>query len=578
MQPKDIHNEVIRGRADVGLLRKADRLFRNDGAGTFVEVLQNARRAGAKSIAVTIEECRDAVGYCIVAVQDDGEGIQNFQSLVTLGESGWSAETQQVEDPAGMGFYSLCLSGVEVFSRGFYANITPDVFLGKADAEVQQDEECFQGTRLRFTRQSSKEALTAALKRVAKFYPLDVRLNGEALPRYDFLEGAIHREVIDGIEVGFATKFAHNWDPYKDDNWNFYGALIHEPALSFIGMLIDGRKDCLYARFNVIESGRVKLQLPDRRSVIQDDFLKQFEKKARAAAYRCFAMQPQHALPYKDWLEAKELGVPLPEAASLLTSWSASACDPTIEPLFGHEAAAIVRDLTRATLIERDVQHPHTLQGALHSGATLDADLYHERREYRGYFWYDALPRVTQAEVIIDGCSAEDSDLLGGQARASTIDVFVIVRQRGKAEREIRLPAYIHVDSESYNALQFVAVKDSPWDNDELSGPFPLDDFLMWATFCASDDCESDSWETQSYCYEQEIARQLNRYFRGPRATLLALLGRALSFDASALAESLNLSEIRFTRPLPGSHRWGIELIESSRHASGSDDVPTLHG
>jgi hypothetical protein len=562
-----INNEVIRGRAAAGFISKADRLFRNDDAGTFVELLQNARRAGATSIHVTIEECKDTTESCDVTVQDDGAGIQEFQNLVMLGESAWSAETQQVEDPAGMGFFSLCLSGVEVFSRGLYVKITPDVFLGKADAQVHQCEEMFKGTRLRFMRQSTKETLMAALARVAKFYPIEVRLNGDILPRCDFLEGAIYREVIDGIEVGFATDFAHNWGSYRDDNWNFYGALIHEPGPSFIGILDDSVKDkphTLYTRFNVLETGRIRLQLPDRRNVIQGEFLKEFQKKVRAAAYRCFAQQTRHALPYQNWIEAKELGIALQEATCLLTTWSARACDPNIEPVFEHELTGIVSDLSRVMLVERDVQHSHTLRGSLHSGATLDADLYHEKPEFQGYSWYDALPCVIQAEVLIDGCQAEESPLLGGHARASTIDVVVTVAQRGQKERVVRLPAHIHVDSESYNELRFVAVKDSPWDNDQLSGPFSLDAFLMWATFWASDDVESDSWETQQDDYEQEIDQQLNRYFRGPRDTLLAILRSALSRDAGYLADELNLSEIRFRRPLPGEYQWGIELIGST--------------
>src|SRR5205807_5357409 len=91
-----INNAVIRGRTAPGFISKADRLFRNDDAGMFVELLQNARRAGSTSIRVTIEECKGTTESCDVTVQDDGAGIQEFQNLVMLGESAWSAETQQL--------------------------------------------------------------------------------------------------------------------------------------------------------------------------------------------------------------------------------------------------------------------------------------------------------------------------------------------------------------------------------------------------------------------------------------------------------------------------------------------------
>jgi hypothetical protein len=105
--------ETIRGSVNAGILDKAERLFRNDDAGIWTEILQNARRAGASAIDVWIEEAQP--GCCIVTVHDDGRGIGNFQDLLTLGKSGWNTETQVTEDPAGMGFFALCRSEVKLY-------------------------------------------------------------------------------------------------------------------------------------------------------------------------------------------------------------------------------------------------------------------------------------------------------------------------------------------------------------------------------------------------------------------------------------------------------------------------------
>src|ERR1700739_3054316 len=184
-----------------GLLEKADRLFTNDDESVFVELIQNARRAGATSIEVAVEENESEQGST-VTIRDNGEGIADFQNLLTLGGSGWSNDTQAKEDPAGMGFFSLCRSEVEVTSRQQRAKITPAVFSGKAVAEVQQTAEFVAGTRIVFTRTSGKEALTSALNRATEFCPITVSLAGCPLPQHDFLEGALYREMIDGIEVG----------------------------------------------------------------------------------------------------------------------------------------------------------------------------------------------------------------------------------------------------------------------------------------------------------------------------------------------------------------------------------------
>src|SRR5260370_41221534 len=136
---------AIRGKVGAGILNKADRLFRNDDLGTFVEVLQNSRRAAATLVEVGIDEVQGSSARCVVTILDNGTGIRDFEQLLTLGDSGWRTDTQTTEDPAGMGFYSLCLSGVEVYSGNQYTNISPAAFLGKADAIIAVRHEFLRG-------------------------------------------------------------------------------------------------------------------------------------------------------------------------------------------------------------------------------------------------------------------------------------------------------------------------------------------------------------------------------------------------------------------------------------------------
>lgn len=63
----------------------------------------------------------------------------------------------------------------------------------------------------------------------------------------------------------------------------------HFPLISVAG--IDGffppgqvSPALLYARFNVLETSRLKLQLPDRRAIIEDEFLKSFLRKVDSGA------------------------------------------------------------------------------------------------------------------------------------------------------------------------------------------------------------------------------------------------------------------------------------------------------
>ena len=524
-------------------------------------------RAGATSIDLTIKPGEPTEDHCVITVQDNGHGIEDFQSLLTLGTSDWSAETQSAEDPAGMGFFSLCRSLVEVYSGNRFVKLTPAVFLGKAEAHIERGSEFIQGTRLRFTRQSGRDALISALRQVTEFCPTEVRLEGQSLPRHDFLQGARYRELIDGIEVGFGVAFEHAYSYYHDGNWNFYGTRIHHPFDSFTGLLDDNKRSVstIHARFNVLETGRVKLQLPDRRAIIEDEFLREFERKARAAAYRFFQTQSQHVLPFRNWKQAKALGVDLPEAAHLLTSWQAESRDESIEPLFGYPETGIIADLTSVILADRDLPNGHTLDAALHSGANFPGTLYREEAGYVGYEWYDRLPRIADTTVFVDGVGFEEYELpRSGKQRPARIAIDVAIERLKGEGQSLRLPVLIHVDTSEVNQINFVAVKQSPWDNENLDGPFPIVDFLIWATFSASDDFgECDSWATQAENYEEDVKRMVNEYFRGPRATLLGILRNAVQLDASSLAERLGVTEIRFKRDASSRHDWNIELANA---------------
>lgn len=551
---------TIHARVGSGALDKADRLFRNDDTGTFVELLQNSRRAGATVVEVTITEPDPSALSSVVTIHDNGRGIQDFAQLLTLWESGWDQTTKTTEDPAGIGFYSLCRSGVEVSSGSQYSNITPKAFLGKASATVEQRDDCVSGTRLRFIRSGNLATLTSALRKAAEFYPIEVRLNGESLPRHDFLAGALHREVIDGVEIGFSTHFSHDMH-YRDENWNFYGARIHESFHSFAGVVPAAPAEgpqALYVRFNVLETGRIKLQLPDRRNVIQDEFFHQFCRKVRAAAYRWFQRQERHLLSFSEWKDAQDLGVELPEAACQLKTWSNLAHDEFAHAVFDEDRTEYVSDVRRVMIVDDDVANRHTLQGALHSGAKLEYILYRERREFSGYSWYDSLPRLVDIDVIVDGVSTADQQW-NTKARPKKIELALSIERPGEDHEVLKVPAFIHVESDEPGAISFVAVENSPWDNDQLNGSFDMADFLVYATFSYWE--EGDTWETQLDQHSRDVQQLVNEYFRGPRASLVALLNAALTPDIRHLADQLKVCGIRLNRQEPSERSWEPELV-----------------
>src|SRR5262249_32945154 len=148
--------------------------------------------------------------------------------------------------------------------------------------------------------------------------------------------------------------------------------------------------------------------------------------------------------------------------------------------------------------------------------------------------------------VLVDDVPYEDW-CKTERPRPERIDLEITMEQAGSSQ-DVRLPTVIHVDSDSYNELQFVAVRNSHWDNDQLDGPFSVEDFLMAAPFCSSDDIDADSWDTQEQAYRDEVEQVVNEYFRGPRASLRGILRGAITWQASRLADQIGVREIRFKR------------------------------
>ena len=101
------------------LLTKADRLFTGTAEGRIIELLQNARRAGATKVTITNED-----GW--VTVKDNGEGIDDFAKLLDLGGSGWDETCEESEDPAGVGIFCLAPREVTIRSKGKMVTISKD--------------------------------------------------------------------------------------------------------------------------------------------------------------------------------------------------------------------------------------------------------------------------------------------------------------------------------------------------------------------------------------------------------------------------------------------------------------------
>lgn len=142
------------------------------------ELMQNARRAGARRIEIAYDETSG-----MLRVVDDGCGITDFQKLLTFNESGWDKDTCDEERPFGIGF-SKCLYSASrciVASRNRKIDFLTDEALARKPIDVVDiDHHPHTAVELHDVR---LPGLTMHLQQMCSGFPVAVWFNGNELPR-----------------------------------------------------------------------------------------------------------------------------------------------------------------------------------------------------------------------------------------------------------------------------------------------------------------------------------------------------------------------------------------------------------
>ncbi len=217
------------------------------------ELLQNARRAGARRIEVLYDEASR-----ILRVIDDGCGIEDFQKLLTFNESGWDEGTCQEERPFGIGF-SKCLYSASrciVSSRNYKIDFLTEEALDRLPIEVLDIEHHpdtvieLHGVEL--------PGLKTRLTAVCSGFPVPVWFNGIELPRpyaigcLPFLSTNIGQVYVNGTQDG----------RYSGDTLVF---------LQGFGVMRPSSFEAAHVNVVHLDSQRFIARLPDRDKLIDED-------------------------------------------------------------------------------------------------------------------------------------------------------------------------------------------------------------------------------------------------------------------------------------------------------------------
>jgi len=296
--------ETICAKVNPRLLSKADRLFTGTVEGRIIEILQNARRAGATEVRITNKDK-------FVTVEDNGSGIDDFQKLLDLGGSGWDEKLEAGEDPAGVGLFSLAPRKVEIVSGTKKAIIDKDGWTGKL-VEITTISKRMNGTIVKFRDEKPWDMDT--VEKHAVFASIRVIVDGKYCHAMPFCSSEATHYENPGCRIEVAkeiSKYHNDWTT----TWyhgrvlvNFHGQVVqldHWPSKN---------RHSLTILVDISDQTDIRLMLPARTRLVENQAFEQLKAAIEMEYYKYFQKQKTHTLYYEEYLRAKELGIELPEA------------------------------------------------------------------------------------------------------------------------------------------------------------------------------------------------------------------------------------------------------------------------
>lgn len=537
-------------RATVGpkVLSRSPQIFDQKISTVLNELLQNSRRAGATRVHIVVERINDAT--CSVLISDNGCGIDDPSVVLQFGGSGWAKEIDDRERAAGMGIYSLASRGCTISSNGWQAVLTPAVFTGDEEADVLPFDHA-RGTTIAFVADAPENRLRCAVDHAVRYYPIPVTFNGETLTQGDFLAKALHIKETNDVRIGIIA--AQHYDT-SIDYVNFYGQTVYGKPLCTLEYVNRRR---FVAIVDVIKAPDLELVLPDRRGVIENEYLAGLKEIAYIALLEFAGKDPEHQLGFGDYRKAREYGIPIEPPAILLSSWRGKTLngddiDVESKLIPASEGTCVILDtglLNDGCTNALEV----TLHAALYnpeSGADLPFTFVRENKRYEGYPAYDRIPRVTA--ITHRAIYGTDTYLIGPD---DAIPAFVTENVRAdelyidvSIERRASTTTYpIPADTLLFSGAEaevgcviFVVTRD-------FSSVDQLAHYLVDATFSYTQDQDCDSYDTQLEYHKAEARK---------------IAARALLTTEEALVDQLESS----TRDLRYHVRHdGLDAIEITR-------------
>ena len=401
-----------------------------------------------------------------------------------------------------------------------------------------------------FVAEKSLDALRAAAADAARYAPLPVTFDGEELERRDFLHHSIRVERWNGLTLGVRKSSSL---PYSVPDINFHGLTV-DVRLPHVQTL-DG--DIWTVRADVGDCPQLELVLPARKEARGERLSEKASGRGTPGRLPGVGADgsARHAWRSRTTTRAANAGIDLPVPPADLWPWRPSTADVDDWT----RSASLTSVGNDALVVEYDADPPDTqpfYRAARRAGLTHR--LFEPDRRLVGYGWYDAIPRLNdvRTEIGIDGATCTDIELherVGAAAkngdtvkarrlegdpsqgdcspqgdRADAITMRAVITGADGEKNFIRISADVAFLDTAYGLLFGacpVITSDSDIDAEALA------DLLRLAYFCASDDCDADSVETQRAQFDTEALHLALKHVASADEATRAAIARAVFHD-----------------------------------------------
>jgi hypothetical protein len=288
-----------------------------------------------------------------------------------------------------------------------------------------------------------------------------------------------------------------------------------------------------HARLDIGATPGLALVLPARKEFVENAAFAALQAACKRTIYAALAHRGQHRLSFENWKEARDLGVALPEADPCLPRWHAAIAESDNVNVEYEEVAAGADTILVADF-EPDIAQG--LERALREHP-LRPHLVENHPAYAGYGWYDALHQLGNVRFYVSAGEqghviAENGSFppLDDHVRAETIELrFCVFHRASETQREERIPAdvaFVVGEDGWYSGVDQIRIAFVPG---PALTPETLVDLIENVCFCASDDSEADSWDTQHEHFLRDARELAARVLLGEDEAIAARIRDTLA-------------------------------------------------